>query len=112
MQMIGDLKTILETVSAIFEKRQATAKEKTRDRVLIAMYELGDKGSTAVCPEDLEKAGFKKLETIDAIMAAKDRDWIIDATSMDGMAWFLTEEAIYYVQGLLEASGLPSRKKV
>jgi hypothetical protein len=109
--MISDLKTMLETVSSILEKRQATAKEKTRDRVLTAIYQLGNNGSSSVGPEELERAEFTKLEVIDSIMAAKDRNWVIDCSSHTGMPWLLKREAIYYVQGLLEASGLPPRKK-
>jgi hypothetical protein len=44
-------------------------------------------------------------------MAAKDRNWVIDCSSHAGMSWLLKREAIYYVQGLLEASGLPPQKK-
>jgi hypothetical protein len=29
---------------------------------------------------------------------------------MDGMAWLLKREAVYYVQGLLETSGATPRK--
>jgi hypothetical protein len=109
--MISDLKTILETVSSILEKRHATVKDKTRDRVLTAIYQLGDNGSSSVGPEELERAGFTKLEVIDSIMAAKDRDWIIDCSSKDGMSWLLKREAVYYIQALLEASGLSPQKK-
>lgn len=109
--MISDVKTVLDAVSALLEKRKVSAKEKTRDRVLIAIYQLGDDGSESVDADRLEQAGFTKLEVIDSIMAAKDRNWIIDATSFEGMSWALKQEALYYVEGLLEASGVASRKK-
>jgi hypothetical protein len=37
-----------------------------------------------------------------AIEAAEEKDWIIDASSFDGMAWLLKPKAIYHVEGLLK----------
>ncbi|MBN1862054.1 MAG: hypothetical protein JW790_00200 [Dehalococcoidales bacterium] len=75
-----------------------------RDKVLVAIYKLGNNGKRAVDSNALEtKGGFSKLQILDAIKAAQDRNWIIDASSHDGISWMLKREAIYYVEGLLES---------
>jgi len=100
-----DVLGLLEFIDRKLEKRRVNAAQKTRDKVLVAIYKLGNDGSGAVTLSELEtKGGFSKLQVSDAIKAATtSQDWIIDASSHDGMAWMLKPEAIYYVRGLLES---------
>lgn len=98
-----DLASILELVNVLFDKRKASEAEKNRDRVLVAIYTLGSKGSHSVTSEQLEAQGFTKLQISNAIEMAEYNDWIIDCKSFDGASWLLKPRAIYYVEGLLEA---------
>jgi hypothetical protein len=104
--MLNELVSIFEVVDRVLEKRKVNAAQRIRDKVLVAIYELGNKGSHAVTSAELEtKGGFSKLQIFDAIESAKSSDWIIDASSFDGMAWMLKQKAIYYIEGLLESKG-------
>jgi hypothetical protein len=104
--MLNELVSIFEVVERVLEKRKANGAERVRDKVLVAIYELGNKGSHAVTSTELETKGdFPKSQIFNAIESAKSSDWIIDASSFDGMAWMLKRNAIYYVEGLLEGKG-------
>jgi len=99
-----DIVGLLGFIDRILEKRRVNAAQRIRDKVLVAIYKLGNDGRRAVAPSELEtKGGFSKLQIFEAIEAAKSQDWIIDASSFDGMAWMLKNKAIYYVEGLLES---------
>ena len=101
--MLSDLKVIFEMVDKLLEKRKASQEQKTRDKVLIALFKLGNEGRQAVSVEDLEtKGGFSKLQISHSIELLKNKDWIIDFSSFDGLAWGLKQEADLYVKGLLE----------
>jgi hypothetical protein len=99
-----DIGGLLEFIDRVLEKRKVNAAQKTRDKVLVAIYKLGNDGRRAVTPSELEtKGGFSQVQVFGAIEAATSQDWIIDASSHDGMAWMLKSKAIYYVKGLLES---------
>ncbi len=100
--MIDDLKALFDIVESIWKKRRVSEAEKTRDKVLIAIYKLGADGRQAVEAERLEKeADFSKVDIIRSIETAKAKDWIIDASTLGVIAWALKPEADYYVRGLL-----------
>jgi len=102
--MLNELLAIFDVVDRVLEKRQVNTVQRIRDKVLVAIYKLGNEGSQAVTPVQLEtEGGFSKLQIFDAIEVAKSKNWIIDASSFGGMAWMLKQEAIYYVKGLLES---------
>jgi len=106
-----DLASILDLVSGLLEKRKAGEAEKNRDRVLVAIYMLGNNGTTAVTPGQLEaQGGFTKLQIHDAIEMAEEKAWIVDCTTLEGIAWALKPRAIYYVEGLLEAQKASQKK--
>jgi len=101
--MLNELLGILDVVDRVLEKRKVNTKQRIRDKVLVAIYKLGNEGSQAVTPVQLEnEGGFSKLQIFNAIESAKSSDWIINASSFDGMAWMLKQETIYYVKALLE----------
>lgn len=104
--MLGDLKAIYDVVDQILEKRRVSQEQKTRDKVLVALFKLGNEGRQGVSAESLEKdGGFTKLQISQAIESAKNEDWIIDYSSHGGMAWGLNQYSTYYVKGLLENQG-------
>lgn len=101
--MISELKAALDIVDSVLQKAKASAAQRNRDRVLVAIYKLGDGGRKSVGPEQLEtQGGFSKSQVLETIEAAEEKDWIIDASSLGGMAWLLKPKAIYYVEGLLK----------
>lgn len=101
--MLSDLKAILDIVDRISEKLKANQEEKTRNKVLVALFELGNEGRQGVSAENLEtQGGFTKLEISQSIEWAKSQSWIIDYSHSQGMCWGLNPTSIYYVNGLLE----------
>jgi hypothetical protein len=101
--MISELKAALDIVDSVLQKAKASAAQGNRDRVLVAIYKLGDSGHKSVGPEQLEtEGGFSKSQVLEAIEAAEEKDWIIDVSSFSGMGWLLKRKAIYYVEGLLK----------
>ncbi len=101
--MLGELKAALDIVDSILQKRKVSVAQRNRDKVLVAIYKLGDNGQKAVSPEQLEtQGGFLKSQILAAIEEAEEKDWIIDASSFSGMAWLLKQNAAYYVEGLLK----------
>ena len=101
--MLSDLKAIYDMVDKILEKRRVSQEQKTRDKVLIALFKLGSEGRQGVSAEVLEAdGGFTKQQILHAIELAKSEDWIIDCSSHGGMAWGLNQSSSYYVRGLLE----------
>jgi hypothetical protein len=102
MGIIGELKDLYDLVDKVLGKRRASNDEKMRDKVIIALYKLGDNGKRSIDAERLEReGGFSKVQIIQAIEMAKEQDWIIDASTYGGMAWMLKPKAIYYVKGLI-----------
>jgi hypothetical protein len=102
MRIIGELKDLYDLVDKVLEKRRASNDEKMRDKIVIAIYKLGNNGNLAVDAKQLEQeGGFSKVGIIQAIEMAKEQDWIIDASTYGGMAWMLKPKAVYYVKGLL-----------
>jgi hypothetical protein len=101
--MLSELKPALDIVDSILQKGKVSAAQRNRDKVLVAIYKLGDNGHKAVSLEQLEaQGGFSKSQVLAAIEEAEGKDWIIDASSFDRMAWLLKPKAIYYVEGLLK----------
>jgi hypothetical protein len=101
--MISELKAALDIVDSVLQKAKVSAAQRNRDKVLVAIYKLGDNGGKSVGPEKLEaQGGFSKSQVLAAIEEAEKKDWIIDASSFDGMAWLLKPKAIYHVEGLLK----------
>ncbi|MBM4445921.1 MAG: hypothetical protein FJ023_01035 [Chloroflexi bacterium] len=101
--MISELKAALDIVDSILQKAKASAVERNRDRVLVAIYRLGDNGHKSVTPEQLEtQGGFSKSQVLKAIEEAEEKDWIIDVSSFSGTAWLLKPKAIYHIEGLLK----------
>jgi predicted transcriptional regulator len=73
-----------------------------RDKVVIAIYKLGNNGKRSVDARQLEQeGGFSKVEISQAIKMANEQGWIYNMSTHDGMAWALKPKAIYYVKGLL-----------
>lgn len=100
--MLSELKALFDMVDKILEERRASNVEKMRDKVITAIYKLGDNGKQAVGTERLEQeGGFSKVEIIQAVEMADEKGWIIDTSTFGGMAWALKPKAIYYVKGLL-----------
>lgn len=100
--MLNELKALFDIADKILEERRANNAEKTRDKVIIAIYKLGDNGNQAVEAERLEQeAGLSKIEIVQAVEMASERDWIIDASTFGEEAWALKPKAVYYVKGLL-----------
>ncbi|MBN1693742.1 MAG: hypothetical protein JW845_09355 [Dehalococcoidales bacterium] len=101
--MLSELKAIFDVVEKLLEKRKVSQEQKIRDKVVIAIYILGDNGKKAVSSDELEaKGGFPKKQIHQSIDLAKSEGWIISASNHKGMAWALTPNAMYYVEGLLE----------
>lgn len=50
------------------------------------------------------------LQIHDAIEMAEEKAWIVDCTTLEGIAWALKPRAIYYVEGLLEAQKASQKK--
>jgi len=102
MGIIGELKDLYDLVDKVQEKRHASNYEKVRDKVVIAIYKLGNHGNRAVDARQLEQeGGFSKKEISQAIEMANEQGWIHDMSSHDGMAWALKPKAVYYVRGLI-----------
>ena len=100
--MLSELKALFDVVDKVLEKRRASNAEKMRDKVVTAIYKLGDNGKQSVKAERLEQeGGLSKVEIIQAIEMANKQGWIIDASTFGGMAWMLKPNAVYYVRGLL-----------
>jgi hypothetical protein len=107
--MISELASIYQIIDSIFEKKKVNDEQKNMEKVLIAIYQLGEKDTHAVGPDELEtKGGFTKIQISDSIDMAKSKNWILDLSSNDGMSWLLTSEAVFHVEGLLEST---KRKK-
>jgi hypothetical protein len=101
--MLSELKALFDMLDKVLEKRRASNVEKMRDKVVTAIYKLGDNGQQAVKAERLEhEGGFSKVEIIQAIEMANEQGWIIDASTYGGMAWMLKPKAVYYVRVLLD----------
>lgn len=99
---------VIRRLERAFEQSSANSgdlERRNRDDVIRAMYEIGDGGMRGVTPEELEAAGFPKLQIHNAIRSAKQEGWIIDASSHDGTQWLLNREARYYVEALREERG-------
>lgn len=100
--MLNELKALFDLIDKVLEKRRASDAEKMCDKVVIAIYKLGDNGKWSIDAGRLEReGGFAKVEITQAIEMAKEQGWIIDMSTHDGMAWALKPKAIYYVKGLL-----------
>ena len=101
--MLGDLKAIYEIIDKTLEKHRASEEQKIRDKVLIAVFKLGNDGKQSVSANVLEThGGFTKQQIIHSIELAKTKNWIIEAHSHEGMFWCLNQSGIYYIRGLLE----------
>jgi hypothetical protein len=102
MGIIGELKDLYDLVDKVQEKWHASNDEKMRDKVVIAIYKLGNNGNRAVDARQLEQeGGFSKIKISKAIKMANEQGWIHDMSSHDGMAWALKPKAVYYVKGLI-----------
>jgi hypothetical protein len=101
--MLSDLKAMFDMVDKYLEKRKVSQELKTRDKVLVTLHKLGNEGEKVVSIEELEaKGGFSKLQISHSIELLKNKNWIIEALNHKGMSWALTQDAKYYVEGLLE----------
>ena len=100
--MLGELKNLFDIIDAVSKKKKANNKLKNRDTVLTAIYFLGNDGRNAVTSYQLEnEGGFSKLQILEAIEAAKEKDWIIDAATMGGQQWLLKLDAQYYIKAII-----------
>lgn len=100
--MLSELKAIYDMVDKVLEKRKVSQEQKIRDKVLTALFKLGNEGRQGVSIEALETdGGFTKLQILQAIESAKSEGWITDFSSFDGMSFGLNQLSIYYVKGLL-----------
>ena len=105
--MLSELKAFLEIVDRATLKRDASAMEQRRSRVLAGVYRVGKEGTTGASLTDLLSTGFTKAEVSEATEFGQDRGWLTDASTFGGMAWMLTPRGRLYVEGLLEDGQTP-----
>jgi len=99
MAIIGEFKSLLELAEKAAAKAREVASEKNLNAVLIAIHKNGGCASA----EELEKIGFTKLQIIKAVEMGSLGGFLTDASTMDGMAWCLSQKGDYYVRALLES---------
>jgi hypothetical protein len=102
--VISELNSALDIIDKIAKKRKKSNEQKNMDKVLTAIYKLGDNGGQSVNSSTLqEQAGFTKQEILNAIKAAKEEDFIVDCVSDDSLYdWLLNPNGCFYVESLLE----------
>lgn len=102
--MLDEIRSLFDLMDRYYKKKAESAERQNFDKVLTAIYKLGNNGANSVDLETLQRdAGLKKLDVLNAIEAAQEKDWIIDAGSLENQyAWLLKSKGILYVEGLLE----------
>ena len=100
--MLSELSAVLEFVTALLDNRKVGQAEKNRDRVMVAIYKIGQNGTSSVTPKELQDAGFTKLQIYDAIEAGTAKGWIMDCSTFGCVSWALTLKGVSYVEALLE----------
>ena len=102
--MLDDIKFLFDLIDRFCKKKSESKEKQNFDKVLTAIYKLGNNGKRPVDLEALQRdAGLKKLDVLNAIEAAKEKDWIIDAGDLQNpYAWLLKSKGILYVEGLLD----------
>jgi len=63
--MLNELLAILDVVDRVLKKRKVNTEQRIRDKVLVAIYKLGNEGSQAVTP-----------------CSIRDRRWILEAANL------------------------------
>ena len=104
--MLDDIKFLFDLIDRFYKKKTETKEKQNFDKVLTAIYTLGSNGKKSVDLKTLQRdAGLKKLDVLNAIEAAKEKDWIIDTGTLGeehANAWLLKRNGVMYVEGLLE----------
>lgn len=96
---IGNIKALWELVEKATAMAQEAASEKTLNAVLIAMKQNGGCADA----DELEQAGFTKLQIIKAAEMASMYGYVTDASTKDGLGWCLSLKGDYYTTALLES---------
>ena len=105
--MLDDIKFLFDLIDRFCKKKSESKERQNFDKVLTAICKLRNlrkSGTNTVDIETLQRdAGLKKLDVLNAIEAAKEKDWIIDAGDLQNpYAWLLKSKGILYVEGLLD----------
>ena len=104
--MLDDIKFLFDLIDRFCKKKSESKERQNFDKVLTAIYKLGNNGGNSVDLETLQRdAGLKKLDILNAIETAKEKGWIIDAGTLGvehANAWLLKRNGVMYVEGLLE----------
>ena len=110
--MLDDIKFLFDLIDRFYKKRTESKERQSFDKVLTAIYKLGNNGKRPVDLEALQRdAGLKKLDVLNTIETAKQNDWIIDCRSKQKpYLWLLNSNGILYVEGLLEEAQKESSK--
>ncbi|WP_213698089.1 hypothetical protein [Acetomicrobium sp.] len=81
--MLDDIKFLFDLIDRFYKKKTETKEKQNFDKVLTAIYTLGNNGKKSVDLKTLQHdAGLKKLDVLNAIEAAKEKDWIIEVGSL------------------------------
>jgi hypothetical protein len=73
--MLDDIKFLFDLIDRFYKKKTETKEKQNFDKVLTAIYTLGNNGNNSVNLEALQRdAGLKKLDVLNAIEAAKEKN--------------------------------------
>ena len=101
--VIKTAKSAFEHYDRHFGKKNVPPEKKRQDKIVMALYFMGDEGRKSVLRQDIEhKCSIPKNEIMSGVEELTEKNYLIDESTMSGMKWRLNRHGISYVESIVE----------